>query len=334
MNKRVSVVGTTTWGTTIAIMLSRRGVPVSMLSRSQSESSQLNEAKEHSRFLPGVVFPKNLHVSSDISQSITSSDLIIIAVPSNSFRANVSLIKSFLSKGIPVMSATKGLEIGSNKRMSEILVDELDSELHDCICVLSGPNLAKEIIDGNPASAVIASDYPDSARVAQDILTSATFRAYVSRDVIGVELAGALKNVIALGAGFCDGLAIGDNAKGAFITRGLAEMSRLGAALGAQPVTFAGLAGIGDVIATCSSSLSRNHYVGEQLAMGRTLEQISESMDNVAEGVNTTRAAFELSHYLDVEMPIVNVTYNVLFEGLSPKEAVSRLMERPVGFEQ
>ena len=275
MNKRVSVVGTTTWGTTIAIMLSRRGVPVSMLARSQSESSQLNEAKEHSRFLPGVVFPSNLHVSSDISQSITSSDLIIIAVPSNSFRANVSLIKSFLSKGIPVMSATKGLEIGSNKRMSEILVDELDHELHDCICVLSGPNLAKEIIAGNPASAVIASDYPDSARIAQDILTSATFRAYVSRDVIGVELAGALKNVIALGAGFCDGLAIGDNAKGAFITRGLAEMSRLGVALGAQPVTFAGLAGIGDVIATCSSSLSRNHYVGEQLATGRTLEQIS-----------------------------------------------------------
>ena len=154
------------------------------------------------------------------------------------------------------------------------------------------------------------------------------------RDVIGVELAGALKNVIALGAGFCDGLAIGDNAKGAFITRGLAEMSRLGVALGAQPVTFAGLAGIGDVIATCSSSLSRNHYVGEQLATGRTLEQISASMDNVAEGVNTTKAAFELSHYLNVEMPIVNVTYNVLFEGLSPKEAVSRLMERPVGFEQ
>jgi len=305
-----------------------------MLARSQAESSKLNEAKEHSRFLPGVVFPSNLHVSSDISQAITSSDLIIIAVPSNSFRANVSLIKPFLSKGIPVMSATKGLEIGSNKRMSEILVDELDQELHDCICVLSGPNLAKEIIAGNPASAVIASDYPDSAGVAQDILTSATFRAYASRDVVGVELAGALKNVIALGAGFCDGLAIGDNAKGAFITRGLAEMSRLGVVLGAQPVTFAGLAGIGDVIATCSSSLSRNHYVGEQLAMGRTLEQISASMDNVAEGVNTTKAAFELSNYLNVEMPIVNVTYNVLFEGLLPKEAISRLMERPVGFEQ
>jgi glycerol-3-phosphate dehydrogenase (NAD(P)+) len=305
-----------------------------MLARSQAESNQLTDANENSRFLPGVSFPSGLRVSSDISQVITSSDLIIIAVPSNSFRSNVSLIKPFLSKGIPVLSATKGLEIGSNKRMSEILLDELHDELHECVCVLSGPNLAKEIIAGSPASAVVASEYPDSAEAAQDILTSATFRAYVSRDVVGVELAGALKNVIALGAGFCDGLAIGDNAKGAFITRGLAEMSRLGVALGAQPVTFAGLAGIGDIIATCSSSLSRNHYVGEQLAMGRTLAQISAHMDNVAEGVNTTKAAYALSKYMNVEMPIVSVTYNVLFEGLLPKDAVSRLMERPVGFEQ
>ena len=186
---------------------------------------------------------------------------------------------------------------------------------------------------GSPASAVVAGYDLDNVNKIQEVFNSSLFRVYGSNDIVGVELAGALKNVIALGAGFCDGLGIGDNAKGALITRGLAELSRLGVAMGAQQITFAGLAGIGDIIATCSSPLSRNHYVGQQLASGASLSEITQSMDNVAEGINSTMAAKEIALDLGVDMPIVDVTYRVLFEGLQPEIAVSELMGRPVGSE-
>ena len=217
--------------------------------------------------------------------------------------------------------------------MSEVLTEELVCCDVSQICTLSGPNLAKEIVMGSPASAVVAGYDLDNVNKIQEVFNSSLFRVYGSSDVVGVELAGALKNVIALGAGFCDGLGIGDNAKGALITRGLAELSRLGVAMGAQQITFAGLAGIGDIIATCSSPLSRNHYVGQQLASGASLNEITQSMDNVAEGINSTMAAKEIALDLGVDMPIVDVTYRVLFEGLQPEIAVSELMGRPVGSE-
>ena len=329
MTPRVVIVGTTTWGTTLGIILARNNVSVKLLARTQAEADELNSSRRNARFLPRVSFPDSLEATSDIEAAISVADLVIIAVPSHRLRDNIRCIRDSLCPETTILSATKGLEIPAGKRMSEVLVEELPSHFHSNICVLSGPNLAQEIIEGKPSSTVIACPDVSKAELAQSALMSNSFRVYTSDDVIGVELGGALKNIIGLGAGIADGMGAGENGKSAFITRGLAEITRLGIAAGAQPLTFAGLAGLGDLIATCTSRLSRNRYVGEQLARGRTWPQIQQSMDNVAEGVNATSAALAMASRLDVEMPIAEITYRVLFDGLSPREAAAELMERP-----
>lgn len=329
MSTKVAVVGTTTWGTTLGILLARNSIPVTILARSPDEAKELDSRREHRRFLPSVSFPDALTVADDVAGAVGTARLIIIAVPSHRFRQNVQWIKEYLPPEAWVLSATKGLELSTSMRMSQVLEEELPSHLHPGICVLSGPNLAKEIAQGKPTSTAIAGKVPDTLAAVQEILMSPLFRVYTSDDVVGVELGGALKNIIALGAGFADGLEIGDNTKAAFITRGVAEITRLGLAAGAQPLTFAGLAGLGDIVATCASKLSRNRYVGEQLARGKTWPEIRNSMDNVAEGVNTTEAALHMAAELNVEMPITQVTYRVLFEGLPPHKAIKELMERP-----
>ncbi len=323
------MVGATTWGTTLGIILARNDVPVTILARTAAEAAELNTHREHRRFLPGVPFPQALRVSSNLQETLAPAQLTIIAVPSDRFRQNVQAVRGHLSPGSVVVSVAKGLELPTGKRMTQVLEEELPPQLHQGICTLSGPNLAKEIVQGKPASTVVAGRDADRTAYAQEVLMSPSFRVYTSDDVVGVELGGALKNIIALGAGISDGLDLGDNAKSAFITRGLAEITRLGIAAGAQPLTFAGLAGMGDIIATCSSPLSRNRYVGEQLARGKSWPEIRESMDNVAEGVNTTGAAVAMAEELDVEMPISDVTYRMLFEGLPPTEAIAELMGRP-----
>ena len=325
----MAIVGTTTWGTTLGIILARNGVAVSLLARSAGEAAELNSQRQNPRFLPEVPFPQSLSVASDVEEAIAPADLVVIAVPSHRLRENIQSIREGIPPGAIILSATKGLELPTAKRMSQVIGEELPANLHSSICTLSGPNLAQEIIQGKPSSTVIAGQDPLKTQQAQSALMSSAFRVYTSHDLIGVELAGALKNIIALGAGIADGMQAGENGKSAFITRGLAEITRLGIAAGAQPLTFAGLAGLGDLIATCSSSLSRNRYVGEQLAQGRTWPDIQQTMDNVAEGVNTTRAALNMASSLSVEMPITEVTYRVLFEGLSPKKAVAELMGRP-----
>ena len=302
---------------------------VTLLARSEAEAQDLNAQRQHSRFLPGVHFPESLTVSSDVDQTVSTAGLIVLAVPSEHLRPNLSQVGAAISPGSTILSAAKGLELPRGKRMSQVMEEELPANLHPGICVLSGPNLAKEIIGGKLSSTVVAGQDPDHCRMAQDILMSNTFRVYTSDDVIGVELGGALKNIIALGAGIADGLDAGDNAKAAFITRGLAEITRLGVAAGAKPLTFAGLAGLGDLVATCTSRLSRNHTVGRQLAQGLSWPEIRRTLDNVAEGVNTTNAALAMAKELGVEMPIAQTTYQVLFEGLSPQDAVAQLMERP-----
>lgn len=329
MSSKVAVVGATTWGTTLGILLARNGVPVTILARNAEEARELNTHREHRRFLPSVPFPEALSISDDPHQTIGTARLIIIAVPSDRFRQNVQHIKKHLRPHTWVLSATKGLELSTSRRMSQVLKEELPARLHLGTCVLSGPNLAKEIAQGKPASTVIAGNDAETLAAVQEILMSPLFRVYTSDDVIGVELGGALKNIIALGAGFADGLEIGDNTKAAFITRGVAEITRLGVAAGARPMTFAGLAGLGDIVATCASRLSRNRHVGEQLARGKTWPEIHREMDNVAEGVNTTEAALHMAAGLGVEMPITQVTHRVLFEGLSPHKAIRELMERP-----
>ena len=327
------VVGATTWGTTLALLLAGEGRPVTLLARDPGECARLESARENARFLPGVAFPDQMRVSADAAEALSGATLAVIAVPSDRMRENARRVGPHLGGDTVVVSASKGLELPSALRMSEALAEELPSNLYPGICALSGPNLAKEILQGKPASTVVAGATPEAAERAQAALLSGRFRVYTSGDVTGVELGGALKNIVALGAGICDGLEFGENAKAAFVSRGLAEITRLGVAAGAMPITFAGLAGVGDVIATCASRLSRNRYVGEQLALGRSWPEIRASMDNVAEGVNATEAALKIAARLNVEMPIAQTTYRILHEGLSPREAAAELMERPVGNE-
>ena len=325
----VAVIGTTTWGTTLGIVLARNDVPVCLVARTESEADDLESNRRNLRFLPHVPFPPGLKIASDPNAAISPARLIILAVPSHQLRQNIRSIRDSLASDTIVVSAAKGLELPGGERMSQVLEQELPVKFHSGICALSGPNLAHEVIQGKISSTVIAGQDPGKTAEAQSILMTNAFRVYTSDDIVGVELAGALKNIIALGAGIGDGMDAGDNAKSSFITRGLAEITRLGIAAGANPMTFAGLAGLGDLIATCSSKLSRNRYVGEQLALGRTWPEIEKSMDNVAEGVNATKAAVSMAAKLNVEMPIAQTTYRVLFEGLSIQEAVAELMGRP-----
>ena len=324
----VTIVGTTTWGTTLGIVLAREGVQVRLLARGEGEAADLEAARENARFVPGVRFPDSLHISALPRQAFADADITLFVVPSKTLRDNARRYAEYIGRGSIVVSATKGLEVGTSNRMSQVLEEELRADRRHGVCALSGPNLATEIVAGKPSSTVVASSDTKAATMAQSIINSSVFRVYTNDDIIGVELCGALKNIIALGAGITDGLGLGDNAKAAFVTRGLAEITRLGVAAGATPATFAGLAGLGDLIATCSSSFSRNHYVGEQLALGRSLEEIRDTMHNVAEGVDTTRAALSLAGRLGVEMPIAQATHDVLFGGVSVTDTLAQLMGR------
>ena len=327
--ERVAVIGATTWGTALGIILARRDISVDLVVRSEQETYLLDSQRENARFLPGVTFPQSLTVTPSITDAVPQAQMLVIAVPSHTLRSNLENIRESVAPGAIILNAAKGLEWPDGKRMSRVMEEALPPHLHHGICSMSGPNLAREIVNGKVASTVVAGrDVAITERV-QAMLMSPSFRVYTSEDVIGVELGGALKNIIALGAGIADGLNIGDNGKAALVTRGLAEITRLGVAAGAHPLTFAGLAGLGDLMATCASRLSRNRYVGEQLAQGRSWPDIQKSMNNIAEGVNTTRAALAMAEELNVELPITQATYRVLFEGLSPRDTISELMERP-----
>jgi len=248
-------------------------------------------------------------------------------------RSNIKAVAPHLDSSMLVVNAAKGLELETNLRMSQVIAEEIPPELHPNICVLSGPNLSQEILRDLPAAAVVAAHSEAVAKKAQKFLNTPNLCIYTNTDVIGVELGGALKNIIALGAGIVDGLGYGDNAKSAFITRGLTEITALGMALGANPLTFAGLTGLGDLVATCSSNLSRNHHLGVELTKERPLKEITESMTGVAEGVTTTLVAYNLAQQLGLEMPITEKIYRVLYEGLSPKQAALELMEANVKHE-
>ena len=324
-----AVVGATTWGATLAVLLARAGVGVRLLCRTADEADALRQAGEHTRRLPGVPFPPGLLPEHDPETVLEDTRLIIVAVPSDRFRHNVRRIAAHVPADAVILSVTKGLELPGGLRMSQVLAEELPNHSPGLFAVLSGPNLAGEIIAGKPALTVAAAADESTRRLVQDTLMSPAFRVYTSDDLVGAELGGSLKNILALASGIADGLEVGDNAKAAMITRGLSEIGRLGIAAGAQLLTFAGLAGLGDVMATCSSPLSRNRRVGEELARGRRLSDILADMDAVAEGVNTTIAALEMAERLDVDMPITRLMSQVLFEGLPAAECIPALMERP-----
>ena len=324
-----AVVGATTWGATLAILAARGGVPVRLLCRTAGEADVLRQAGEHERRLPGVPFPANLSLEHDPETALRNARLVIIAAPSDRFRENLRRVAASVPADAVALSVTKGLELPGGLRMSQVMAEELPTHPDGQFAVMSGPNLAGEVIAGKPALTVVAAADEAARRLVQDTLMSPAFRVYTSDDVVGVELGGSLKNIIALAAGMADGLGAGDNAKAALVTRGLSEIGRLGIAAGAQLLTFAGLAGLGDVMATCSSPLSRNRRVGEELAKGRTLDEILAGMDAVAEGVNTTVAALEMAERLEVDMPITRLMSRVLFEGLPAEECIPALMERP-----
>lgn len=325
---KIAIVGATTWGMTLGVVLANKKVQVRLWARTEREAIELRNTITRLELPPTLSFPpEQMQITSSLSEAIQHADAVIMAVPSQTMRQNISLVAGYLKRWMLVISAAKGLELGSNKRMSQVIAEEVDPQLRSRICVLSGPNLAREILRNLPAATVVAAEKEYIARKAQKLLNSPGLCVYNNSDVTGVELGGALKNIIALGAGMADGLGYGDNAKAAFITRGLTEITALAVALGSNPLTLSGLAGLGDMIATCASPLSRNHYVGVELTKGRSLPEIIESMDNVVEGVSTTSAAWELAQHLELEMPITEKIYQVLYRGLDPRVAVRELME-------
>jgi glycerol-3-phosphate dehydrogenase (NAD(P)+) len=322
----VAVVGAGAWGTTLATMLSAT-VPVTLLARDEAHAARLRADGENRRYLPGVPLGERVLVSAAPDVLGSASQLVVLAVPSRAMRTTVTSLAGAIPRGAVLLSVAKGIEPGSLLRMTEVIAFEVPGSA-DRVAALSGPNLALEISRGLPAAAVIAAGDDEVSRRAVAILGGPTFRLYRNRDVVGVELAGALKNIVAIVAGAVDELGAGDNAKAAITTRGLAEMTRLGVAMGANPLTFAGLAGIGDILATSTSALSRNHRLGVELASGRPWAEIEGTLPGVAEGAYTVQAAIELAGRYEVEMPIAREVQAVLYEGKDVRASVVDLLAR------
>ncbi len=326
--KHIGIVGTGAWATTLGILLARTGHETVLWSRSEARATELSKARINERSVPGVQFPSSMNVSSSLDESFSKSQLVIIAVPSVSVRKNLKDVSDALSYVNSILCATKGIEIESGKRMSQVIMEELPGFSLDNIGVLSGPNLAPEIAAGKISSATIAFPNSHVSESVQSILSSDVFRVYRSQDVKGVELGGALKNIIAIGAGFIDGAGLGANIKATYVTRGLYEITQLGVAMGANRDTFAGLSGMGDLIVTCYSTLSRNYRLGFGLASGKNLQSVVAELGQTVEGAPTTQAAVRLAEQLHIDMPITKATHAVLFEGASPRDVVNDLMVR------
>ncbi|MBH5317973.1 NAD(P)H-dependent glycerol-3-phosphate dehydrogenase [Paenibacillus sp. GSMTC-2017] len=325
--RRAAVLVAGSWGTALASVLASNGYTVNLWTRSAEQAADINTNRQNNKFLPGSELSSSIIATTNMEDALNDVELALFVAPSSAMRQVAKLAAPFLASETLVVHATKGFEADTLKRMSIVLSEELTRPLSS-IVVLSGPSHAEEVINKLPTTVVVASEQQEAAEKAQDALMNNVFRVYTNGDVVGVEVAGAIKNIIALGAGLSDGLQFGDNAKAALLTRGLAEIGRLGTAMGANPLTFAGLAGVGDLVATGTSKHSRNWRAGYLLADGTSLENVLEKIGMVVEGVRTTRAAFELAKRYDVEMPITGQLYEVLFQGKTPKAAVEHLMGR------
>ncbi len=327
----VAVIGAGAWGTTISRMLGHRGIPVRLWAATEELAAEISENRENVTYLPGFALPDTVSVSANGEEVLDGVRAVIWVVPSQWLREVARKLADHVPPDLLQICATKGIERETGLRMSEVLSEELggdDATLQAQFVALSGPNLSTEINQGMPAVSAAASHDEERARQAQELLSSPMFRVYRNPDIIGVELCGALKNVIAIAAGMSDGLGFGANARAALMTRGLAEMRRLGVKLGAHPQTFAGVAGMGDLVTTCTSALSRNYSTGQRLAQGESREEIQGSMKAVAEGIFTARAEVELARRVDVEVPIAEAVHAVLFDGLEPQAAAEMLMTR------
>lgn len=327
VRKKASVLVSGSWGTALAAVLSSNGYEVCMWTRGAEQAAEINTKHTNARFLPGAVLSERITATTDIAEAIAGSQLVLFVAPSSAMREVAAAAAPYIEPHMLVIHATKGFEVDTLKRMTSVLSEELKRPQGE-IVVLSGPSHAEEVVNRQPTTVVVAAESQEAALRAQDAFMNTDFRVYTNNDVIGVEVSGAIKNIIALGAGLSDGLGFGDNAKAALVTRGLAEIGRLGAAMGASPLTFAGLAGVGDLIVTCTSPHSRNWRAGSLLAGGNSLDEVLSSMGMVVEGVRTTSAAHLLSEKYQIPMPITEQLFQVLFQNKSPRAAVEDLMGR------
>ena len=315
----VSVIGATTWGITVSRLLANKGEQVSVWTRTDARAQELGKSQQKSPLLP-----HSITFTSSVAEALQNTEFIIWAVPAQTLRQTIDKIKDAVTEGMIHVSLAKGLEADTCKLMSEVILDEIPISTQKQVCVLSGPNLSQEINRGLPATSVLAGHDKDTAEKARQLFNSPNFAVFVSDDIVGVELCGALKNIIAIGAGMVDGLGLGDNAKATLITLGWAEVTSLGSAMGARPTTFYGLAGMGDLIATCAGPQSRNHYIGREVASGRSLAEVKAAMSNIAEGIDTTMATHHLAEKLGLQVPIIDLIYSVLFEAMPPIEITNR----------
>lgn len=339
--RKIAVIGSGAWGTTLARLVALEEIrkaqsgdadfgeeiaEVTLWEHLPQRAAQMQWGRENQSYLPGFPLPANIRVTADVADAVRGRDIVLIVTPAQRVRENVRALAPDLRPGAILVCGSKGIELDTHLRMTEVI--EQEAPAGTVATILSGPNLAGEIARGLPAAAVVASRDPEAAEKVRAALSTSTFRLYTSEDVAGVELGGALKNIIAIGIGISDGLQYGDNAKASLMTRALTEIARLALAAGANPLTLAGLSGLGDLIATCSSPLSRNRALGLELARGRDLEEVLAERRTVAEGVTTTRAALQMAEQLGVELPVTAEIARVLFEGKSVREAVRSLMIR------
>ena len=321
---RVAVIGAGSWGTTVAALASRNA-PTVLWARRPELAEEVAKDHRNSAYLGGFDLPEDLSATGDLELAVSTADVLVMGVPSHGMRSTLRELAGFVRPWIPVVSLAKGLEQGSHLRMTQVISEELPGHP---VGVLTGPNLAQEILSGHAAATVVACSDDHIASELQKVFAGARFRVYTNPDVVGCEIAGALKNVVAIASGMADGLGTGDNTRAAVITRGLAELSRLGMAMGGQLVTFAGLAGMGDLVATCISQQSRNRYVGEQLGRGRSIDEIVSEMRMVAEGIKTSQVVVEVADRYGVEMPIAHEIHGVIHEGRSAADAYRGLLRR------
>ncbi len=332
MEEKISIIGAGSWGTTLGVVLSKKGVAVQLHSVFRDHNLKMQRARENKLFLKGVKFPCRLKVNPSLKE-VLESRIVIIAIPVKFISRTLKKIKKYKSllKNKIFVSVSKGIAANSLKRVSQLIEKELKISN---VVVLSGPNIAHEVLRGVPSTSILACKSKSIGKRLQLLFNTSTFRIYLHKDVVGVELGGALKNIIALSCGISDGLGFGTNTKAALATRGLAEITRLGEKLGANVSTFWGISGLGDLVTTCFSPYSRNRLVGEEIGKGKKLSEITRKMKMVAEGVETVKSVFRLSKKLNVDMPITRQVYAVLYQGKSPKKAVADLMARPLKAEK
>ncbi len=325
---RTAVIGSGSWGTALAQHLGLKGFPVRLWSHDEKKAKDMAEVRENRTYLPGFKLAESIAVTHDLGTALADAQMVLVVVPSHAVRNVMGDAAELIHPGVPVVTCSKGIEYESGMTMLEVLEDVLPVDLHPYLAVLSGPSFARELAAQLPTAVTVAARWERIARQVQTAFVAGSFKAYTSTDVVGVELGGAVKNVIAIAAGIADGLGYGHNTRAALITRGLSEVGRLAARKGANPLTVMGLAGMGDLVLTCTGDLSRNRKVGIELGKGKTLKQILDEMQMVAEGVKNARSVHHLAEKLQADVPICETVYRVLYENLNPKEAVAHLMAR------